>query len=117
MRTAPVKAIVLPAVYRANLEFQSHVPFQHSRTRVIDLRTRGRRGFCIVHSLTLGAHAQRGLRYLGLSVCLLSQISPLERLFVLKILSRTQRATEVKKFVGFSLKPLRSKVMASFAYP
>ena len=50
-------------------------------------------------------------------VCLLSQISPLERLFVLKILSRTQRATEIKKFVGFSLKPLRSKVMASFAYP
>ena len=41
------------------------------------------------------------------SVCLLSHISPLERLFVLKILSRTQRATEVKKYVGFSLKPLR----------
>ena len=40
------------------------------------------------------------------SVCLLSHISPLELLFVLKILSRTQRATEVKKFVGFSLKPL-----------
>ena len=50
-------------------------------------------------------------------VCLLSQISPLEHLFVLKILSRTQRATEVKKFVGFSLKLLCSKVMASFAYP
>ena len=39
-------------------------------------------------------------------VRLLSHISPLERLFVLKILSRTQRATEVKTFVGFSLKPL-----------
>ena len=52
MRTAPVKAIALPAVYRANLEFQSHVPFQHPRTRVIDSRTRGRRGFCTsVHSL------------------------------------------------------------------
>ena len=51
MRTALVKAIVLPAVCRANLEFQSHVPFQNSRTRVIDLRTRGRRGFCtLVHS-------------------------------------------------------------------
>ena len=50
-------------------------------------------------------------------VCLLSQISPLGRLFVLKILSRTQWATKVEKFVGFSLKPLRSKVMASFAYP
>ena len=33
MRSAPVKAIALPAVYRANLEFQSHVPFQHSRMR------------------------------------------------------------------------------------
>ena len=31
MCTAPVKAIALPAVYRAN---QSHVPFQHTRTRV-----------------------------------------------------------------------------------
>ena len=46
MRTAPVKAIALPAVYRANLEFQSHVPFQHPRTRVMDSLTRGRRGFC-----------------------------------------------------------------------
>ena len=35
MRTAPVKAIALPAVYRANLEFQSHVPFQHLRTHVM----------------------------------------------------------------------------------
>ena len=35
-----------------------------------------------------------------LCVCLLSHISPLERLFVLKTLSRTQRATKVKKFVG-----------------
>ena len=47
-----------------------------------------------------------------LSVCLLSHISPLERLFILKMLSRTQWATEVEKFVGFSLKPLRSRVMA-----
>ena len=31
-------------------------------------------------------------------VCLLSHISPLERLFILKILSRTRRTTEVKKF-------------------
>ena len=30
MGTAPVKAIALTG---ANLEFQSHVPFQHSRTR------------------------------------------------------------------------------------
>ena len=44
-----------------------------------------------------------------LSVCLLSHISPMERLFVLKTLSRTQQATKVKKFVGFSLKPLRCR--------
>ena len=43
------------------------------------------------------------------SVCLLSHISPMERLFVLKTRSRTQRATKVKKFVGFSLKPLRCR--------
>ena len=30
-----IKAIVLLAVYRANLEFQSHVPFQHLRMHVI----------------------------------------------------------------------------------
>ena len=43
------------------------------------------------------------------SVCLLSHISPLEHLFVLKILSHTQQSTEVKKFVGFSLKPLHCR--------
>ena len=43
------------------------------------------------------------------SVCLLSHISPLERLFVLKILSHTQQAMEVKKFVGFSLTPLHCR--------
>ena len=42
-------------------------------------------------------------------VCLLSHISPMERLFVLKTLSRTKRATKVKIFVGFSLKPLRCR--------
>ena len=45
-----------------------------------------------------------------LSVCLLSHISPTERLFVLKTLSRTQRATKVKKFVGIFLKRLCSRV-------
>ena len=45
------------------------------------------------------------------SVCLLSHISPTERLFVLKTLSRTQQVTKVKKFVGICLKPLRSRVM------
>ena len=36
-------------------------------------------------------------------VCLLSHISPLEHLFVLTILSRTQQATEVEKYVGISI--------------
>ena len=44
-----------------------------------------------------------------LCVCPLSHISPMEHLFVLKTLSRTQRATKVKIFVGFSLKPLRCR--------
>ena len=52
----------------------------------------------------------------SVSVCLISQISTLERLFILKILSHTQRATEVQKYVVFFLKTLCSKVMASFAY-
>ena len=39
-------------------------------------------------------------------VCLLSHISPQEHLFVLKTLSRTQRAMKVKNFVPFSLKLL-----------
>ena len=43
------------------------------------------------------------------SVCPLVNISPLERLFNLKTLAHTQRATKVKIFVGFSLKPLRCK--------
>ena len=68
--------------------------------------------------LTLGAHAQRGLQYLGLSclslclsVCLLSHISPMEHLFDLKTLPRTQRAMKVKKFLGICLKRLRSGVV------
>ena len=44
-------------------------------------------------------------------VCLLSHISLTEPLFVLKTLSRTKRATKVKKFVGICLKQLRSRVM------
>ena len=31
MCTAPVKAIALQAVYRVNLEFQSHLHFAHAR--------------------------------------------------------------------------------------
>ena len=62
--------------------------------------------------LTLGAHAQRGLGLcvcVCVCVCLLSHISPMERLFVLKTLSHTQRETKVKKYVEFSLKPLRCR--------
>ena len=47
MRTAPVKAIALPALYIANLSFNRHVPFPavaHARTpRVLH--------FSILHSL------------------------------------------------------------------
>ena len=61
-------------------------------------------------SLTLGAHVQEGYcSWVCLSVCLLSHISPLEGLFFLKILSLIQRTTNVKKFVGFSVKPLRCR--------
>ena len=42
-------------------------------------------------------------------VCLLIHIWPLERLFVLKMLSRTQRETKIKKFVGFSQKLLHCR--------
>ena len=41
-------------------------------------------------------------------VCPLN-ISPLERLFVLKTMSRTQRATKVKTIVWISLKLLRCR--------
>ena len=42
-------------------------------------------------------------------VCRLVTNSLLKGQFVLKTLSHTQRATKVKKFVGFSLKPLRCR--------
>ena len=45
----------------------------------------------------------------GFSVCPLVANSLQERLFVFKLLSHTLRATKVKKFVGFSLKPLRCR--------
>ena len=44
-------------------------------------------------------------------LCLSGHIPPMKRLFVLKTLSRTQRATKVKKFVGICLKRLRSRVI------
>ena len=46
----------------------------------------------------------RRVTVVGLCVCLLSQISLLECLFILKILSCTQWAMEVKNIVGFSLR-------------
>ena len=54
-------------------------------------------------------HSEGYCSWVCVCVCLLSHISPMERLFVLKTLSRTQRATKVKKYVGFSLKPLRCR--------
>ena len=74
MLTAPVKAIALPA---ANLEFQSHVPFQQPRTRVMDSRTRGRRGFCTLllvecYALweigSIHAHAKLELTYIQYNI-------------------------------------------------
>ena len=53
MRTAPVKAIALPAVYRANLEFQS----QHPRTRVMDSPARADAEGSALHFQSLKAHA------------------------------------------------------------
>ena len=50
-------------------------------------------------------HVQQWLRCL--SVCLLSHISSLGLLFVVKTLPHTQWARKVKKFVVFSLKLLR----------
>ena len=49
---------------------------------------------------------------MGLSVYVFVNISPLECLFVLKAISRTHRATKVKKFVGFSLKSLHCRDLA-----
>ena len=73
-------------------------------------------GYC---RLTFGAHAQQGLLQLGLSVCLSVclcvcpfNVSPLERLFVLKTIPRIQGATKVKKNVGISLKPLCCRDLA-----
>ena len=43
-----------------------------------------------------------------LCVCLLSQISPMEHLFVVKTLSHTQWAMKIKKCVGIFLKWLNS---------
>ena len=54
------------------------------------------------------------------SLTMLSHISPLERLFILKTLSRTQRAPKVKNYVEFSQKPLRCRdpaLPALYGYP
>ena len=65
-----------------------------------------------MHACTEGLHfsAFHWVR-VSVCVCLLSHILPTERLFVLKMLSRTQRATKVKIFVAKCLKQLRSRVM------
>ena len=51
-----------------------------------------------------------------LSVCLLFDNSLHEWLFASKTNTHIQRRMEVKKYVGFSLKLLRSRVMASFTH-
>ena len=75
---------------------------------------------CIPVSELVNPRRACAARVTGLCVCLLSHISPMERLFVLKTLPRTQRATKVKIFVGFSLKPLRCRdaaLAALYCYP
>ena len=56
----------------------------------------------------------------GLSVCPLIDISPLECLFVLKIIPHTQQTMKVQKFVWISLKLLRCRdtsLPALYGYP
>ena len=73
-----------------------------------------RRGSCrVCLSLTLGAHAPEGYgSCVCVSVCLLLKNSLLQSQIASKTRSHTQRRTEVRKYVGFSLKLLCSKVMA-----
>ena len=69
--------------------------------------------------LTLGACAARVtvvVVCVCLSVCLLFDNSLHEWLFASKTNTHIQRRMEVKKYVGFSLKLLRSRVMASFTH-
>ena len=47
-----------------------------------------------------------GPSHMNINVVCVRSISPLERLFVLKNISRPQQATKVKIFVGISLQPL-----------
>ena len=106
--TAPLQRSSTPSVVRPCVQsaifpcvFLVYAHFSCTRMRISRVYTRmiHRRGFSTL------------VLFIG-SVCLLSHISPMERLFVLKTLSRTQRATKVKKFVGFSLKMLRCKARA-----
>ena len=100
MRTALVKAIALPAVYRANLECQWHVPFQHSRTRVIDLRTRERRGFCtLVHSFSICTSVVPKLRGV---ICVFCETG-LGCTYEVRFVSCTCMLTEWLKFVKFKM--------------
>ena len=73
-----------------------HAYFSCTRMRISRVYTRmiHRRGFSTL------------VLFIVVCVCRLVANSLLKGQFVLKTLSHTQRATKVKKFVGFSLKPL-----------
>ena len=108
-KTAPLQRSSTPSVVRPCVQ-SAIFPCVFSCTRMrVYTRMIHRRGFS---TLVLFINPRRAcaarVTVVG-SVCLLSHISPMERLFVLKTLSRTQRATKVKKIVGFSLKPLRCR--------
>ena len=77
---------------------QPHPP--HSNVELINPRCMRREGYCSCR--------------VCLSVCLLFDNSLHEWLFASKTNTHIQRRMEVKKYVGFSLKLLRSRVMASF---
>ena len=59
---------------------------------------------------TIGLISEGYCSWVCLCVCLLSHISPMEHLFVLKTLSCTQQAMKVKIYVGFSLKMLLAEI-------
>ena len=73
-----------------------------ARVTVVNPRRMRREGYCSCR--------------VCLSVCLLFDNSLHEWLFASKTNTHIQRRMEVKKYVGFSLKLLRSRVMASFTH-
>ena len=71
-------------------------------TELLDFCSRGEQEL-MLHFTEIVINPPYTRRRVGsVCVCLFSHISPLERLFTMKILSHTPRATEVKKIVGFS---------------